>query len=73
VSHRQYVFAIPEDLRRFFLYDRKVPGKLSQCAAKSLTQFLRMNMGKKHGIPGVVAIQTFGDYALWHPHLHAMT
>lgn len=30
-------------------------------------------MGKKHGIPGIVlAIQTFGDYARWHPHLHAL-
>ncbi len=30
-------------------------------------------MGKKHGIPGiVVTVQTFGDYARWHPHLHAL-
>jgi hypothetical protein len=28
---------------------------------------------KKTGIPGVVmAIQSFGDYARWHPHLHAL-
>jgi hypothetical protein len=30
-------------------------------------------MGKKYGIPGFVfAIQTFGDYARWHPHLHGL-
>lgn len=58
---------------KFFLYDRKLLGKLSQCAAKSLTQFLRVSMGKKHGIPGIIiAIQTFGDYARFHPHLHAL-
>jgi hypothetical protein len=32
-----------------------------------------ITLGKKAGIPGVVvAIQTFGDYARWHPHLHAL-
>jgi len=73
VPHRQYVFSIPKILRRFFLYDRKLLGKLSQCAAKSLTKFLKTTFGKKYGIPGIiVAIQSFGDYARWHPHLHAL-
>ena len=73
VPHRQYVFSIPKILRRFFLYDRKLLGKLSQCASKSLTKFFKITLGKKFGIPGMVfAIQTFGDYANWHPHLHAM-
>lgn len=68
VPHRQYVFAVPKILRKLFLYHRKLLGKMSQCAAKSLTQFLRVIMGKKHGIPGIViGIQTFG-----HPHMHAM-
>lgn len=73
VPHRQYVFSVPKILRRFFFYDRKLLGKLSQCAVKSLTKFLQLTLGKKAGIPGViVAIQTFGDYARWHPHLHAL-
>ena len=37
VPHRQYVFFIPKILRKFFLYDRKLLGNLSQCAAKSLS------------------------------------
>jgi len=73
VPHRQYVFSIPKIVRKFFLYDRKLLGKLSQCAAKSLSQFFRISLGKKFGTPGiVVAIQTFGDYVRWHPHLHAL-
>ena len=69
----KYVFSIPRILRRFFFYDRKLLGKLSQCAAKSLTKFFQLTLGKKTGIPGVVvAIQTFGDYARWHPHLHGL-
>jgi hypothetical protein len=48
-------------------------GKLSQCAAKSLSKFFKLILGKKTGISGiVVAIQTFGDYVRWHPHLHAL-
>jgi len=68
VPHRQYVFSIPKILRKFFLYDRKLLGKLSQCAAKSLTKFLGVTLGKKSGIPGIVlSIQSFGDYARWRP------
>jgi len=59
VPHRQYVFSVPKILRRFFFYDRKLLGRLSQCAVKSLTKFFQLILGKKTGIPGVVvAIQT---------------
>jgi hypothetical protein len=47
VPHRQYVFSVPKILRRFFFYDRKLLGKLSQCAAKSLTKFFKLILGKK--------------------------
>ena len=55
-------------------FDLKLLGKLSQCcASKSLMKYLKLVLGKKTGIPGVfVAIQTFGDYARWHSHLHAL-
>lgn len=73
VPHRQYVFIIPKIIRRYFLYDRKLFGKLSQCAASCLTRFFRITLGKKLGIPGIaLAVQTFGDYAKWHPHVHAL-
>jgi hypothetical protein len=36
VPYWQYVFSIPKILRKFFFYNRKLLGKLSQCAAKSL-------------------------------------
>lgn len=48
-------------------------GKLSQCAAISLSSFFRTSLGKNYGIPAIViAIQTFGEYLRWHPHLHAL-
>ncbi|MCP3955131.1 MAG: hypothetical protein GY697_23365 [Desulfobacterales bacterium] len=54
VPHRQYVFSMPKILRRFFLYDRKLLGKLSQCASKSLAKFFKLTLGKKTDIPVVV-------------------
>lgn len=73
VPHRQYVFSIPKILRRYFLYDRSLLGKLSQCATSSLKTFFQTTLYKKQGIVGItLAIQTFGDYAKWHPHLHAL-
>ena len=73
IPHRQYVFSLPIILRRYFRYDRKLLTKLCHCAQKSLTSYIRATLGLKKGIPGVVmAIQTYGDYAKWHPHIHSL-
>ena len=73
LPHRQYVFSIPIILRKFFLYNRKLLSTLSKAAADSLQLFLRTALGLKDGIFGaVLTIQTFGDYAKWHPHIHAI-
>jgi hypothetical protein len=48
-------------------------GKFCQCINKSLLEFFRQSTGLKKGILGaVMAIQTFGDYARWHPHVHVL-
>lgn len=73
IPHRQYVFSIPKIIRRYFLYDRKLFGKLAKCATTSLTIFFQTVLKKKYGIPGIaLTIQSFGDYTKWHPHLHAL-
>jgi hypothetical protein len=73
VPHRQYVFSIPKIIRRYFLYDRKLLGKLAKCATASLTTFFKTVLNKQYGIPGIaLAIQSFGDYSRWHPHLHTL-
>ena len=73
LPHRQYVFSIPFILRKLFLYNRKLLSTLSKAAADSLQIFLRTVLGLKDGIFGaVLTIQTFGDYAKWHPHIHAI-
>jgi len=73
VPHRQYVFSIPRILRKFFLYNRSLLSNLVRCAADSLLNFLRTTLGLEDGICGaVMTIQTFGDYAKWHPHIRSI-
>ena len=73
VPHRQYVFSIPIILRKYFLYNRKLLSKLCKAAADSLLLFLRQVTGPPEGIlAAAMTIQTFGDYARWHPHIHAI-
>jgi hypothetical protein len=40
VPHRQWVFSIPKRLRIYFMMDRKLLAKLSQCAWKVLNLYL---------------------------------
>ncbi len=73
VPYRQYVITIPKMLRVYIRKDRRLLGKLSQCAYACLKAFFQATLKKPQAVPGViVAIQTFGDWANWHPHLHAL-
>jgi hypothetical protein len=73
VPHRQFVFSIPKMLRIYFKYDRKLLTKLCHCANESLQMFFHTVLGLDDGILGMImVIHTFGDYARFHPHLHAI-
>jgi len=73
VPHRQYVFSLPILVRQFFRYDRKLLSVLCHCAIRAMQEFFRVSLNLPDGVSGVVmAIQTFGDYAKWNPHLHAI-
>src|SRR5207253_9518170 len=59
LPHRQYVFTLPKMLRVYFRFDRKLLGKLSQCAYQSLKEFFQTTLNRKKAKPGVVvSIQT---------------
>lgn len=71
VPHRQWVFSIPKRLRPYFLYDRTLLRKLSQCAWKILSCYLEKGVVIEDPMPGaVIAVQTFGDFLNFNPHLH---
>jgi len=73
VPHRHYVFTIPKLLRPCFQYHRELLKDLCAVAQKCLIEFMRTMLDIPDGSPGVImAIHTFGDYADFHPHLHAL-
>jgi hypothetical protein len=52
LPHRQYVFTLPKLLRSYFRFDRKLLGKLSQCAYQSLKEFFQTTLNQKEPCPG---------------------
>jgi hypothetical protein len=71
VPHRQWVFSIPKRLRIYFMYDRKLLSKLSKCAWMVLSMYLKQGSHFAEAQPGaVMAVQTFGNFLNFHPHLH---
>jgi Zn finger protein HypA/HybF involved in hydrogenase expression len=72
-AHRQIVFTIPRMLRCYFMYERRLLGKLSQCGYATIKEIYQAALKRDNAFPGVVmSIQTFGDLVNFHPHLHAL-
>ena len=73
VPHRHFVFSIPKILRRYFLYDRKLLAKLSICAWKVISAYQKSAVPYDKAAPGAsIAVQTYGDFLNFNPHLHAI-
>ena len=73
VPHRHFIFSIPKILRRYFLYDRSLLSDLSRCGWESLKVFFQESVPANDAIPGaVIAIQSFGDFLGFNPHLHIL-
>jgi len=74
IPHRHFVFSIPKILRRYFLYDRKLLSELSRCTWGALKVFFQEISPEKDAVPGaVIAIQSFGDFLGFNPHLHILS
>jgi len=76
VPQRHVVFTIPRVLRGLFERERALLGLLARTAYATLARVLRAAGAAgavRRAVPGVVAsIQTFGSYANFHPHIHAL-
>jgi len=73
VPHRHFIFSIPKILRRYFLYDRSLLSDLSRYGWESLKAFSQEAVPEEDAVPGaVVAIQSFGDFLGFNPHLHIL-
>ena len=78
VPHRQFVFTVPEQLRRFFREHRKpMLNALFASANDAFTLLLRKHAPKAYRRegrkPGLISfLHTFGRDLKWHPHLHIL-
>jgi hypothetical protein len=73
VAHRQVVFTIPKRLRIHARFDRKLLGKLSSCAWNCIKSEVQRMLDRQDVVPGMIAaIQTFGQLAQFHPHIHSL-
>ena len=74
VGHAQWVFSIPKILRPYFLYHRRLLGRLCRAAYETARAMIgAASPGGDRLVPGMIAVvQTFGDELNWHPHVHAL-
>ena len=73
VGHAQWVFVIPKMLRPYFLHHRELLGGLARAAWETVLELMVAAVGDADFRPGMVAVvQTAGDLANWHPHVHAL-
>ena len=77
VPHRQFVFAIPVELRKCFRVHREMLSFLFESVNETFNLILKSSAPiaykKQNRKPGIVAfIHTFGRDLKWHPHIHAL-
>ena len=73
IGHAQWVFVIPKMLRPYFLHHRELLGGLSRAAWETVLELMRAAVDDETFRPGMVAVvQTAGDMANFHPHVHAL-
>ncbi|MBL6920417.1 MAG: transposase [Puniceicoccaceae bacterium] len=73
VPHRHWVFTLPRVLRNVFRKDPHRLTELCHLVAHTLQDWLREQAGLPDGRAGIVlAIHTFGDYLVYHPHIHCL-
>lgn len=73
VKHRHMVFTIAEELREYFLRDRKLLSLLPQIAYDVIKRYFhRINKSKDFVSGMVCVIHTFGRDLKWNPHVHCL-
>jgi hypothetical protein len=73
VGHAQWVMTVPKMLRPYFLHHRDLLGGLARAAWYTAEEMIRAAAADDELQPGmVVVVQTAGDLANWHPHVHAL-
>jgi hypothetical protein len=73
VPHRQFVFTMPRPLRGIFRKRRHLLHLLYRDAIECLRDWFRARLDLPDGqLAAIAAVQTFGDYLVFHPHAHVL-
>ena len=73
VKHRHCVFTIDENLRDFFLKDRRLLNCLFHAVTSVIsTMFYKMNKSKNFTPGFIMVLHTFGRDLKWNPHIHCL-
>lgn len=69
--HRHVVFTIPEELRKYFAYDRTLLNLLFRAAANTISFCFNKRSKSENYTPGMICVlHTFGRDLKWNPHIH---
>jgi hypothetical protein len=69
--HRHVVFTIPEELRKFFAFDRTLLNLLFTAAKDTITFRFNSRNSRENYVPGMICVlHTFGRDLKWNPHIH---
>lgn len=72
-THRHCVFTIPEELRAYFLKDRKLLNCLFHSVRDViLRMFYKINKSENFTPGFILVLHTFGRDLKWNPHIHAL-
>ena len=71
--HRHCVFTIPQELRIYFLRDRKLLNLLFSSVRDVVLRMFHDINKREHFTPGFICVlHTFGRDLKWNPHIHAL-
>jgi len=69
--HRHVVFTIPEELRKYFAFDRTLLNVLFEAASDTIAYHFNKRNKSENCIPGMICVlHTFGRDLKWNPHIH---
>ena len=78
IPHRQLVFTIPCDLRKYFRIDRRLLSILFQAVNETMVEHFKEKGGKsifnkeKRKLGFISFLHTYGRDMKWHPHIHVL-
>ncbi|UCF67519.1 MAG: transposase zinc-binding domain-containing protein [Acidobacteriota bacterium] len=73
VAHQHLVLTIPRAIRGLFRRDRRLLGILARSAYDAIRKTCEATLERQDLRPAaVLSIQTFGSFANYHPHIHAV-